>query len=553
MQKNIGIKIIVILAILLVFTSLIFLGNDSSRSLAAIKERGLLAGLQESIHLGLDLQGGAHFIYQVKVNEAVSAQAGHAVETLKEEFQKTHTAFTDISTPDPDNQPDRIVIKGLAPDALTQLRDLVAAMPEYDAPALGPDNTYILTMKTSSLIDIKTRTLAQSIDAITNRIDTLGVREPTIQPHGLGEYQILIQLPGADDTARIRIIIQSTARLEVRQAFGSAQGFSSEQAALEAFPGKILPLNTVFLHGRDVNARSGDQERVYIVAKVPVVGGTDLRSAEPGRDEANRPDVIFNLTRDAGEKFAAFTRAHNEQNGTPDPYLAIILDNRVREAASIKEEIGGGQVRITGGFTEQSANDLVTLLNSGSLPASLVPLEERTVGPSLGSDSIKHGIQAAVVGMVVVMVFMLFYYKFAGINADLALILNLVILLGFLGLSGATLTLPGIAGVILTVGMGVDSNVLIFERIREELRNGKAPAAAVDQGFGRAWVTIIDTHVTTIVSAVILFLFGTGPVKGFAVTLTFGLLANLFTAVFVSRVIFDAILSRKERGAALSI
>ncbi len=551
MQKNISTKIFVILAILLVFTSLIFLGNDWSRGAAAIKEHGLMAGLKESIHLGLDLQGGVHFIYQVKVNEAVSAQSDHMVETLKEEFQKTHTIFTDISKPDPDDQPDKIVIKGLAPAAVTQLRDLVTAAPEYDPPSLGADNTYVLTMKSSALTDIKTRTVAQSIDAIRNRIDTLGVREPTIQEHGLGDYQILIQLPGADDTARIRALIQSTARLEVRQAFRKLDGWDSNEQALQSFPGGILPLNTVLLPGRDVNARSGAQERVYLVAKVPVVGGTDIRSADTGRDEGNRPDVNFTLTRDAEEKFANFTAAHNEQVGN-DPYLAIVLDNRVREAASIKTEIRGG-VRITGGFTDQSANDLATLLNSGSLPASLVPIEERTVGPSLGSDSIRHGVQAAIVGMVVVMVFMLFYYKFAGINADLALILNLVILLGFLGLSGATLTLPGIAGVILTVGMGVDSNVLIFERIREELRNGKAAAAAVDQGFARAWVTIIDTHVTTIVSAVILFLFGTGPVRGFAVTLTFGLLANLFTAVFVSRVIFDAILSRKERGAALSI
>ena len=546
MQKNIGIKIIVIVAILLVFTCLIFLGNDWSRSVTAIKEHGLMAGLKESIKLGLDLQGGAHFIYQVKVNEAVSAQSDHAVELLKEKFTKA-----DVSKPDPDNQPDRIVIKNLPADDVGQFNTVVTdSLPEYDSPQLGPDNSYILTMKTSSLIDIKTRTVAQSIDAIRNRIDTLGVREPTIQEHGLGDYQILIQLPGADDTARIRALIKSTARLEVRQAFGTPQGYDNDQAALG--PGGILPLNTVLMHGRDVNARSGDQERTYIVAKVPVVGGTDIRSADTGRDEANRPDVSFTLTRDAEEKFANFTAAHNEQNGTPDPYLAIILDNRVREAASIKETIRG-QVRITGGFTEQSANDLATLLNSGSLPASLVSIEERTVGPSLGSDSIRHGVQAAIVGLAVVMVFMLFYYKFAGINADLALILNLVILLGFLGLSGASLTLPGIAGVILTVGMGVDSNVLIFERIREELRNGKAAAAAVDQGFARAWVTIIDTHVTTIVSAVILFLFGTGPVRGFAVTLTFGLLANLFTAVFVSRVIFDAILSRKERGATLSI
>src|SRR5947207_8188164 len=196
---------------------------------------------------------------------------------------------------------------------------------------------------------------------------------------------------------------------------------------------------------------------------------------------------------------------------------------------------------------------MALVLNSGALPASIRYLEERTVGPSLGADSIRHGVQAAVVGMAAVLVFMLVYYRFAGVNADLALILNLVILLGFLGFSGATLTLPGIAGVILTVGMGVDSNVLIFERIREELRNGKTPPSAVEQGFSHAWVTIVDTHVTTIVTAAILFLFGTGPVRGFAVTLTFGLLANLFTAVFVSRMIFDWILSRKQRGEALSI
>jgi preprotein translocase subunit SecD len=230
----------------------------------------------------------------------------------------------------------------------------------------------------------------------------------------------------------------------------------------------------------------------------------------------------------------------------------VVLDNKVMEVAVIKSEIGDSGV-ITGRFTDQQAKDLALILNSGALPAGIKYLEERTVGPSLGADSIRSGVQAAVVGMLAVLIFMLVYYHGAGINADVALILNLIILLGFLGFSGATLTLPGIAGVILTVGMGVDSNVLIFERIREELRNGKTPPSAVDQGFAHAWITIVDTHVTTIVSAFILFIFGTGPVKGFAVTLTFGLLANLFTAVFVSRVIFDYVLGRKQRGEALSI
>ena len=230
----------------------------------------------------------------------------------------------------------------------------------------------------------------------------------------------------------------------------------------------------------------------------------------------------------------------------------MVLDGKVQEVANIKEAIRDTG-RISGSFTEQQTKDLSMVLRSGALPASIKYLEERTVGPSLGADSIHEGVRAAMVGMIAVLVFMLIYYRFAGINADLALILNLVILLGFLGFSGATLTLPGIAGLILTVGMGVDSNVLIFERIREELRAGKTPPSAVEQGFGHAWVTIVDTHVTTIVSAAILFLFGTGPVKGFAVTLTFGLLANLFTAVFVSRTIFDSILNRHQRGEALSI
>jgi preprotein translocase subunit SecD len=232
--------------------------------------------------------------------------------------------------------------------------------------------------------------------------------------------------------------------------------------------------------------------------------------------------------------------------------LAVVLDNRVHSMATIQERISD-EGRITGQFTELQTQDLAMVLRSGALPASIRYLEERTVGPSLGADSIRQGVVAALIGLIVVMVFMLLYYRGAGINANLGLILNLVILLGFLGFSGATLTLPGIAGVILTIGMGVDSNVLIFERIREELRAGKTPASAVDQGFARAWLTIIDTHVTTIVSAFILFIFGTGPVRGFAVTLTFGLFANLFTAVFVSRVIFDAILNRKRRGEALSI
>ena len=255
----------------------------------------------------------------------------------------------------------------------------------------------------------------------------------------------------------------------------------------------------------------------------------------------------FQLTGEGGQRFFNFTSAHVGES------LGVVLDNKVQEVANIKEAIRDTGEISGGSMSQQQAKDLSMILRSGALPAGIKYLEERTVGPSLGTDSIRHGVSAAIVGMLAVLIFMLIYYRAAGINADIALILNLIILLGFMGYFEAVLTLPGIAGVILTVGMGVDSNVLIFERIREELRNGKTPPSAVDQGFSHAWITIVDTHVTTIVSAAILFIFGTGPVKGFAVTLTFGLLANLFTAVFVSRLIFDWILTRKQRGEALSI
>ncbi len=317
---------------------------------------------------------------------------------------------------------------------------------------------------------------------------------------------------------------------------------------MEAHNG-LLPPDSVLLKGNPVGAnQSGENptEAYYLVSRASAVTGRDLRDAQPGRDENGRPMVRFSLTGEGGRRFYAFTSAHVQDS------LAVVLDNKVMEVATIQEPIRD-EGRITGSFTEQQAKDLALILRSGALPAGIHYLEERTVGPSLGADSIREGVRAAVIGMLAVLIFMLVYYRGAGINADVALILNLIILLGFLGYSGATLTLPGIAGVILTVGMGVDSNVLIFERIREELRNGKTPPSAVEQGFGHAWITIVDTHVTTIVSAFILFIFGTGPVRGFAVTLTFGLLANLFTAVFVSRVIFDAVLNRKQRGEALSI
>jgi preprotein translocase subunit SecD len=277
------------------------------------------------------------------------------------------------------------------------------------------------------------------------------------------------------------------------------------------------------------------------------VAGNDFRSADPGTDSnTGQRNVRFTLTNEAGDRFWDYTSKNVGQR------MAVVMNDQVREVATIESGIhDSGEIR--GSFSPNEVAALSKLLRTGALPASLKPFEKRIVGASLGADSIKKGVTAAIVGLLVVMAFMLIYYRGSGINADLALILNLVILLGFMGVSSATLTLPGIAGVILTIGMGVDSNVLIFERIREEVRAGKAASAAVDQGFAHAWITIVDTHVTTIVSAAILFLFGTGPVRGFATTLTVGLVANLFTAVFVSRVIFDAHLNKMKPGEAISI
>jgi preprotein translocase subunit SecD len=500
--------------------------------------------MTDRIHLGLDLKGGTHLILQVQVNDAVNAESDRAVERLKDDLRTRKINYADINKPDPTNAPDKIVIKGIPPESSGDFRSILQdRLPEYDFTS-GAENSWLLTMKPQNLSDLKNRAVAQAIETIRNRIDKLGVSEPVIQEHGLGQYQILVQLPGVDDPARVKEIMQSTAMLEIRQALDNGKSYKDEAAALAANNG-ALPDNGVLMHGRNVGVSGEDS--VFVISRVSAVAGHDLREARVGRDpNTNRPEVEFVLTGEGGRRFSNFTGSHIND------FLAVVMDNKVMEVARIQSEISD-QGRITGNFTDQQARDLALILNSGALPAGIKYLEERTVGPSLGADSIRSGVQAAVVGMLAVLIFMLVYYHGAGINADVALILNLIILLGFLGFSGATLTLPGIAGVILTVGMGVDSNVLIFERIREELRNGKTPPSAVDQGFAHAWITIVDTHVTTIVSAFILFIFGTGPVKGFAVTLTFGLLANLFTAVFVSRVIFDFVLNRKQRGEALSI
>ena len=544
MKKDLKSKIALIIAVLVVFLYGIF-GVPSGLS-----GTDLATALTKRIHLGLDLRGGAHLILQVEVKEAVKAETDNTVQRLQQDLKAANLGFSQVFKPDPlkaneTGRPDFIEINGVSPNnssAVSSLLDQKYSN-EYDISDNG-SGTFTLTMKPQVERDLDAKTLQQAIEVIEDRVNSLGVTEPLIQEYNLGANQILVELPGVQNLDRIKAMIQSTARLEIHAVDGDPNGYPNEQAAIAAMGGTISPEDEL-VHGSGSTSDTTDQ--VYILKRVSVVAGSDFRSAQPSTNpNTGQRTVDFTLTDEAGNRFWDFTSNNVGKS------MAVVMGGRVREVAVIRSGIRD-QGEIEGSFSQQEVMDLSKLLRTGALPASLVYLEQQRVGASLGADSIREGVEAAIAGVLLVWVFMLVYYRGSGINADLALFLNLVILLGFMGYSGATLTLPGIAGVILTIGMGVDSNVLIFERIREEIRAGKAAAAAVDQGFAHAWVTIVDTHVTTIVSAAILFLFGTGPVKGFAVTLTFGLLANLFTAVYVSRVIFEAHLNRLKPGEMVSI
>jgi len=544
MGKNLATKLAIIIAVLLFFIyGIIGVPHSTGRGFGD----SLKQAIANNIHLGLDLQGGTHLVLAVHVAEAVGSTTDRDVARL-EAALTTAGVTGQVAKLDPAH-PETITISNVTPAQQSQVRSLLNSNEYATYDVTGqPDGTIKVSMKPSAITDLENRTLETSIETIRDRVDKLGVSEPTIQKYGLGDNQILVELPGVTDMGHLEEVIQSTAKLEIHAVDGSQAGYESEQAAIAAQPGGALPTDDYLVRG---SGSAGAPEMVYVLKRASEVEGTDFRDAQPSTDINGRPNIRFTLTTEAGDRFYKYTEAHASTGPTPGS-MAIVLENKVREVAGIQSAIRD-QGELTGAFTKQQADDLSLLLRTGALPASISYTETRTVGPSLGAASIKQGVTAAILGMAAVMIFMLIYYKGSGINADLALILNLIILLGFMGYSHAVLTLPGIAGVILTIGMGVDSNVLIFERIREELRAGKTAASAVKEGFGHAWITIVDTHVTTIVSAIILLMFGTGPVKGFAVTLIVGLFANLITAVFVSRMIFDWHLEGKDRTAVLSI
>jgi preprotein translocase subunit SecD len=502
--------------------------------------------LVDRIKLGLDLKGGSNLVLQVQVQEAIGQRCDEATDQIKKALHDKNINFGEVRRVDDTH----ILVRNVDPATSGTFRDIVAQQfTDWTlSPAAGENNGYLLTLKPSVGADLRTQTMDQALETITRRINALGLTEPTIAFTGRADDEILVQLPGEGDPTRAKSVIQAGGQLQLKLV-ADEQTYPSQAAALAAHGG-VLPPGTEIIPGKSENNAPGQapQQVYYLLNRAPIVTGQDLRGANP-QPSTNNPgqyDVEFTLSTAAAARFGPFTESNVGHR------MAIVLDNQVYTAPVINSRIED-RGEITGNFTQESAQDLALVLKAGALPASIKYLEERTVGPSLGADSIREGVRASIGSIIVVMIFLLIYYRLSGVNAVVALTLNLIILVAFMAYAGAVLTLPGIAGVILTIGMGVDSNVLVFERIREELRIGKAPAAAVETGFDRAFLTIIDTHVTTVVSAIFLFLFGTGPVRGFAVTLVIGLIANIFTSIYVSRAIFDWHLSRMPRQAALSI
>lgn len=503
----------------------------------------LRGNFTERIHLGLDLKGGTYLIIQVMTDDAINAETDQTIELLRTELLNRQINSADLRKRDLNHIEVRGIDSARAGDFRDMFNDRFAV--SWDLSSLAGDvNGFTLGMKPSVESELRNETVRQTVQTLRNRIDALGVTEPVIQERAAGSYEVLVQLPGVDDPEKVDRVIGQPAILELKLVRDGP--YPTQQAALAAHGNTVPPDMELLKSVERASPGQPSSEQWYFVDRVASITGRDLKGARPQMDENGRPAVGFTLNNAGAVRFSQITQQNLHKQ------LAIVLDHKIQSAPEIQSQISdSGQ--ITGSFTQPQAEELALVLRSGALPASLKYLQKVVVGPSLGNDSIRQGILASVVGLSLVVFFMVVYYKMSGVNAIVALFFNLIILLAALAYFGATLTLPGIAGVILTIGMAVDSNVLVFERIREELRLGKAVVSAVDRGFSNAFRTIIDTHVTTIVSALFLFLFGTGPVKGFAVTLTVGLVANIFTAVYVSRLIFDWHLSGQQRNATLSI
>jgi preprotein translocase subunit SecD len=490
--------------------------------------------LRKTINLGLDLQGGIHLVLGVDVDKAVENVVERAGSDIRAALEKkgigaqvTRRGVTDL------------VVQLTNPQTFDQAQ---AVFPDFGSFAIkttdkaaGRVELALTEKEAARLRDFAVR---QGVETIRNRVDQFGVAEPTIQRQG--ENRILVQLPGIQDPARAKALIGKTAVLEFKLV--------NEQADVEKALKEGPPPGDELLYGRHVDRQTKAETKVpYVVKKRVLLTGDLIQNAEVRIGDSGEPYVSVTFNSLGARVFGEVTEQSVGKR------LAIVLDGNVHSAPVIREKIPSGQAQITGGFTPDEARDLAIVLRAGALPAPVQILEERTVGPSLGADSVKKGVVSTMAGALAVVLFMLIYYRLSGLIADVAVLLNLLILLACMAAFHATLTLPGIAGIVLTIGMAVDTNILIFERIREEFRLGKTVRAAIDAGFRRAFTTVIDTHVTVVVSAVILYQFGTGPVKGFAVSLMIGIMASLFTAVFFTRLVFDLVYMGRRRLSTLSI
>ena len=564
-KKNLLTRVIIIAVVTIVGLYLV-IGPRRRPTLQDFTWSGIKTSLRNNIQLGLDLQGGSHLVMRVKTEEYLRrlteenyVAAQNAAKDAGYEVKGGSTSATKGNY--------RLILELGDPSKATEIKDAIEKKVELSDTSAWTfsqsGNSIGWTMTPTAERVLADNATTQALNIIDSRINLLGITEPTLQTHGAqSSHQILLQMPGVQDPERIKNILKGESRLELVHVIGPpspapAATYPTREAAIESlnFGGTIPPNRKVLPYQERIDARdktdpNQPKPTQWVVIEVPaIIDGSELRNANAIPSQGggvNDYEINFSLKKAGADKFGAWTGSHINE------YMGVVLNDRVESIAFIKSQIYD-QGQITGRFTQASAEDLALTLRSGALPAPIEYLEERTVGPSLGQDSIRAGVRASLVGLGLVVIFMLVYYRGSGINAVVALLLNMILMLAGLIVFGATLTLPGIAGIILTIGMAVDSNVLVFERIREELLSGKTVPSAVEQGFNRAFITIIDTHVTTIVSSLFLFVFGTGPIRGFAVTLVIGLLVNLFSAVYVSRTIFIWLLSRKERVETLSI
>ena len=489
--------------------------------------------MDKELRLGLDLKGGVHLVLRVQTDDALRIVTEQEMERLREELKTRNIPVTNMDAPDPVH----FRVEGIPPAQDAAFRTAATEVQANFDRGTGVNGTYTFTMKPNIQLNLREEAVVQARQTIERRVNELGVTEPSIAQQGTD--QILVQLPGVDDVERAKGIIGSPGLLELKIVEGSPSPTK-----------EALMVNGQVPQGMEIVPGAGavgDTSTVYyLVKKVSAVSGQDLRNARASVDENNRPAVSFTLSNEGGRKFG---KVSGENIGRQ---LAIILDGRVQSAPTLESRINT-EGRITGSFTPEEVQNLSLILRSGALPATLTYLEERTIGPSLGADSIRSGVMASTVGLLLVILFMLVYYQLSGVNAVVALLFNLVILLGLMAYVGAVMTLPGIAGFVLTMGIGVDSNVLIFERIKEEIEAQRGVRASINAGFARVFWTLFDTHIAALISVAFLFQFGTGPIRGFAVTLFFGLLSNLFTSIFVSKTLFELALARRHQVAALSI